>query len=73
MDGDNPGGVELVRTTSRRSECGRETLTEVQKWSGNPPGGPEVVGEPPGGVEVVGTTSQRSGSSRENLTEVWNW
>ena len=40
-----------------------ETLQEVLKWSGDPPGGPELVGRP----------SPRSGSGREILTEMWNW
>ena len=40
-----------------------ETLQEVLKWSGDPPGEPELVGRP----------SPRSGMGREILTEVWNW
>ena len=36
---------------------GRETLSEVLTWLGDPPGGPEVVGRP----------SRRSGSGREIL------
>ena len=42
------------RRPSRRCEIGRETFLEVRKWTGVPPGGPEVVGDPPGGSELFG-------------------
>ena len=45
---------------SRKSRFGREANPEVQNWSGDPPGGPEVVGDPPG-------------TGRETLPEVRKW
>ena len=53
----------MVKRSSRRCEIGRETLLDVWKWSGVPPGGPEVVGSP----------TRRSGSGRETLPEVRKW
>ena len=44
---DHPGGLELVGRPPLRSGSGQEALPEVQKWSGDPPGGPELVGVPP--------------------------
>ena len=38
-----PTGVDLVGRPYRRYGSGRETLPEVWKWSGDPPGGLEVV------------------------------
>ena len=52
---------------------GRETLPEVWKWSRDPHGGPEVLGDPPGGSEVVYRPSESTGSGRENLREVRKW
>ena len=43
---------------------GPETFPEVRNWSGEPPGGPEVVEGPLGGREVFRRPFQRSGSSR---------
>ena len=74
----------MVGGPSLRSESGRETHPEVQKWSGEPPGSPEMVGgpsrrsgsgrgDPPGGPEVVEGPSRRSGSGRETLPEVRKW
>ena len=69
MIGDHPTGVELVGRPSRRSRIGRETLPEVQLWSGVPSEGPQLVGrpsrkfasgrKPPGGVELVGRPSRK--------------
>ena len=42
---------------------GTETLPEVRKWSGDPPGGPELVGRP----------AWTSGTGRETLQQVRNW
>ena len=56
-----------------RFGCGREALLEVQKWSGDPLGGPEVVGGPPRGAAVVEGPSQRCGSCRGGLLEVREW
>ena len=50
----------MVGRPSRRSGSGEETLPKVRKWSGDPPGGPEVIGRP----------FRRSGSGREILPEV---
>ena len=48
---------------SRRFGTGRETLSDVRNCSGDPPGGPEVVGRP----------SRRSKIGREALTDVQKW
>ena len=64
---------DLVGRPSRRSESSRETLSKVGKWSGDPPGGPEVVINPPGRPEVVGRPSRRNESGRETCPEVWKW
>ena len=67
---------------SRRSSSGLETLPEVWKWLGDPPGGPEVVGDPPGGVELVGRPSwirnwletlPEVRKCLQIVPEVWNW
>ena len=47
--------------SSRMSGRGRESLKDVQEWSGGPPGCPGVVGRP----------SRISGSYREVLPYVW--
>ena len=59
------------------SGSGRETLSDVQEWSGGPPGCPGVVGRPsqrPGGPSgcpgVVERPSRLSGSGRETLPNV---
>ena len=44
-----------------RSGSGLDTFREVRKWSGDPPGGLEVVWRP----------SEWSGSGLETLREVW--
>ena len=41
----------------------KDALTEVQEWSGGPPGGPGLVERP----------SQRSGSGQEALPKVREW
>ena len=51
------------RRPSRKSRTGRETLSEVQNWSRDAPGGLELVGRP----------SQKSESGWETLLEVLNW
>ena len=63
----------IGRQTPQRSGIGRETLLEVQNWSVDLPGRPELVGRP----------SWRFGSGREmlpevrpvreTLPEVWKW
>ena len=45
------------------SGSGRETLPDVQEWSGGPP---ESSG-------VVAKLSRMSGSGREALPDVWEW
>ena len=59
MVGDPPEGVELVGRPSRRSGTDWQTLPKIQKWSGDYPGGSEVVGDTPGGMELVRRPSQR--------------
>ena len=73
----------MVGRPSCRSGSGRETLPEVLKWSGDPPGGLEVVGRPfwrSGNVrkthsviEVVERSSRRCGAGWETLPEVRKW
>ena len=61
---------EVVGRPSRRFGSNRETIPEVRKWSGDHPGGPEVVGDPPEGSEVVRRPSRRLevvGDSPEGL------
>ena len=53
----------MVGRPSRKFGCGQEILLKVQKWLGDPYGGPEVVGTP----------SRSSGSGRETLPEVRKW
>ena len=53
----------MVGRPSRKSGSSQETLPEVWKWLGYPPGGPELVGRP----------SRRYGSGRETLLEVQKW
>ena len=60
----------MVGRSSRRSRSGRETLLEVQKWSGDPFCGQVVVGRHHRGSEVVGRPSQRSGSGQETIPEI---
>ena len=50
----------VVGISSRWSGMGVEPLPEVRKWSGDSPGGPELVGRP----------SLRSGSGREVLPQL---
>ena len=52
---------------------GWETIPEVRNWSGDPPGGPEVVGRPSVGPELVGRSLHSNVSSRKALPEVWIW
>ena len=51
----------MIGSPSRRSGSGRETPLVVRKWSGVPPGGPEVVERP----------ARLSGSGREAFPEKW--
>ena len=67
----------MVGRHSWRSESGRELLTEVREWLGDPLGGSGCHPEGPG---VVGRPSRRSGSGQETfsegrnaLTEVQEW
>ena len=53
----------MVGGPSRRSKSGLETIPKVRKWSG----------DPPGGMELIGVPFRRSGSGRGILLEVWNW
>ena len=48
----------MIIRISRKSGSGRDTLVEVQEWSGDPPGGRQWSG-------VVGRPSQKSESGRE--------
>ena len=41
----------------------QESLLDIRKWSGGPPGCPRVVGRP----------TRMSGSGREALLDVWEW
>ena len=59
----------MVNGLSRRFGSGRVTLPEVWKWSGDPPGGPEVVVRSSRRLKVVGRPSRRSGSGRETLSK----
>ena len=61
------------RRPSRWCGTGRDTLPEIRKWSGDSPGGLEVVGDPPECPEVVGRNSRRSGSCRKIRPEVRKW
>ena len=67
---DHPRGEELVGRPSQRSGSSRETLPEVWKWSGDPPGGPEVVRDHPEGEKLVGRPTQWYGSGRKTLPAV---
>ena len=55
--------MELGERFSRRFGIGRETLPMVRNWSGDPPGGPELVGKP----------SRRCGSIWDNRPEFRKW
>ena len=52
----------MVERQSWKSGSGRETLPDIRKWSGDPPGDPDLAGRP----------TQRSGCGRETLSEVRN-
>ena len=45
------------------SVTGRDTLPEDRNWSGDPPGGPEVLGR----------HSRKFGTGRDTLPVVRNW
>ena len=62
----------MIWRPSQRSRSSRKIVPEVQKWSGDPSEGPEVVGDPPGGPEVVGGHSRRFGCGRGTLLKVRN-
>ena len=53
----------MVWRSSRKSGSGRETLSEVWNW----------LGDPLGGVVVVWTPYRRYGGGRETLPEVRKW
>ena len=62
------------------TESGRETLPDVQEWSGGLPGCPGGTPSCPGVVgvrsvclEVIGMPSRKSGSCRETLPDVREW
>ena len=63
----------MVGRPSRRSGSGRQTLSEVWKWSVDTRGGPKWSGDPPGGPEVVRILPQRYGTGREIFTKVRKW
>ena len=63
----------MVGRPSGGSRSGRETLREVRKWLGDPPGVPEVVGRPSPRSEVVSRPSRRSCSHQKTLWEVRMW
>ena len=48
----------------------RETNPEVRNWSGDPPGGLELVGRPSWRSRSGWETLWRSGTGRETLPEV---
>ena len=60
----------MVWRQSLRSGGGRETLPEARKWSLTLPEAWKWSGDPPGGPEVVGRQSRTSGSGQETLQEV---
>ena len=53
----------MIGRPSRRSESGRSSLSEVQLWSGDSPGCPEVVG----------MLSRSSESGRKALSKIQKW
>ena len=53
----------MVERPSRKSGTGRDTLTEVLNRSGDPTGGPQLVGR----------HTRKSGSGRETLRQVRKW
>ena len=53
----------MVKSPSRNSGSGRETLPEVRKF----------LGDPPGGSEVVGRQSRRCGTGQETIPEDRKW
>ena len=63
----------MVWRQSRSLRSDRETLPEDRKWSGDPPGGPEVVGGPSKTSELVEGRSWKPGSGWETLSEVRTW
>ena len=79
-----PGWPGVVGSASRMSVRGRESLPDVQEWSGVLPGCAGVVvlslpdvqewsGVPPGYPGVVGSASWMSVSGREALPDVGEW
>ena len=74
----------MVGGPSWRSVSGRGTLPLVQNWSGDSPGGREVVGGPSWWSRIdratlskvrkwSGRPSRRSGSGRGTFAEAWKW
>ena len=57
----------MVLRLSWRFGSGQETLPEFWKWSGDRPGGLELVRDPKVGPEVVRRPSQRSGRGQDTL------
>ena len=53
----------VVERVSRMSVSCQEDLLEVQEWSEDPPGSPEMVGRP----------SRISRTGWETLPDVWEW
>ena len=53
---------------SRRSKINRQTLLEVRKWLGYPPGGPEVVGGPSLWFESGMSTLLKSDNGQRTLS-----
>ena len=73
MVGDRSGGVELVGRPSRWSRTGQEILQVVRNWSETLLEVWKWSGDPPGGQEVVWRTFQRSGIGRGTHAEDRKW
>ena len=63
----------MVRRPYQSSGTCREIPPEVRNWSGDPPGGPEVVGRPFGGPKVVRRSVHSYESCTKALSEVREW
>ena len=63
----------MVGRPSKRSESCRETLWEVWKWSRHTPNIGKWSGDPPGGPEMVVRLSRISRSGQDTHLEGWKW
>ena len=63
----------MVEIPSRRSGSGRDSLLVVQGWSGDPLGGPGVVGGPPKVPELIGRPCRWYGTDWETIPKVRKW